>query len=227
MTVANWIFLGLIIIALGLWIISIIKHKDILQKTCECLIIPLTATLIIMWLTKSLPDSFHIIVITALAFTLISISAVFLAFEKIRTLRLAGRITSVANILCWCVLYEPIFRIHAVPAWLWILCSCVYGAAIITCCALSGKQRILFYLTFAVSFAVAAFLHFCALIFLCYERTSASVMLFGGASLCAGLVAFHFINQAKLNIKHAGIIRYSLLVASQVLIACSNILLFQ
>lgn len=225
MTIANWIFLGLIILALGLWLISIIKHKIILQKVCECLILPLSATLIIMRLTKSLPDSFHIIEITAIAFSFISISAVFLAFEKIYTLRVAGRIASLINLLCWSLLYEPIFRIHAVPVWLWILCSCVYGAAIIVSCALSGKQRILFYLTFAVSFAIAAFLHFCALIFLCYERTTASVMLFGGASLAAGLVVFHFINLTRLNIKHAGVIRYSLLVVSQILIACSNILL--
>ena len=227
MSVSNWIFLGLIIVALGLLILAYIKKLIVLQKSCECLILPLSATLITLWLTESLPDSFHIIVITIIAFTLISLSAIFLAFENIKTLRIAGRLASIANILCWCVLYEPIFRIHTVPAWLWIICSIIYIAAIITCCVLSGKQPLLFYFLFAAAFAVVAFLHFCTLMFLCYERTVASILLFAGASISVALIAFHFLNQAKIKTKHAGKIRYSLLVASQILIACSNILMIR
>ena len=227
MSVSNWIFLGLIIVALGLLILSYIKKFIILQKSCECLILPLSATLITMRLTENLPDSFHIIIITIIAFSLISISAIFLAFENIKTLRIAGRLASIANLLCWCVLYEPIFRIHAVPVWLWIICAGIYIAAIITCCIFSGKQVLLFYFLFAGAFSVAAFLHFCALMFLCYERTVASILLFAGTSISITLIAFHFLNQTRLKIKHAGVIRYCLLVASQILIACSNILMIR
>ena len=227
MSVTNWIFLGLIIVAFVLLIISYIKKIIVLQKTCECLILPLAATLITLWLTESLPDSFHIIVITVTAFALISLSGFFLAFETVKTLLFAGRLSSIANLLCWCVLYEPIFRIHSVPVWLWIICSTFYIAVIITCCILSGKQSLLFYFLFAAAFSVVAFLHFCALMFLCYERTIASLLLFAGASLSTGLITFHFLNQTKLKTKHAGVIRYSLLVASQILIACSNILLIR
>ncbi len=227
MTLTNWIILGFITVLLGLLIFSYIKSKIVLQKSCECLILPLSASIIVLSLTNRLPDSFHMIVITIIAFTLISISGIFLAFEKVTFLRIAGRITSIANIFCWILLYEPIFRIHAVPVWLCILCSVVYIAVIIFSCIISGKQALLFYALFALSFAAAAFLHFCSLMFLCFEKTVASVMLFGGTSLMTALVAFHFINQARLNIKHAGIIRYGLLVVSQVLIACSNILMIR
>ena len=225
MTIANWILLGLIIVTYGLLVLSYIRGLMILKKICACLILPLCAALIILGLTQSLPDSYHIIVITISAFSFITLSGIFLAFEQIRTLRLAGRITSIANLLCWCVLYEPIFRIHSVSVWLWIICSCVYIAVIITACIFSGKQKPLFYCLFTASFAIVAFLHFCGLIFLCYERTIASILLFTGTTLSLILMAFHFIDQAKLNFKHAGAIRFNLLIASQILIACSNILM--
>ncbi len=227
MSVSSWIFLGLIVISLSLLILSYIKKLIVLQKCCECLILPFFATLITLCLTENLPDSFHIIVITIIAFTLISLSAIFLAFENIKTLRIAGRIASIANLFCWCLLYESIFRIHTIPFWLWIICGGIYIAAIIACCILSGKQALLFYLLFASAFLIVAFLHFCALIFLCYERTLASILLFTGVSISVFLIAFHFLNQTKLKTKHAGIIRYSLLLASQVLIACSNILMIR
>lgn len=227
MTIANWIFFGLIIITYGLLILSYIKGIMLLRKICTCLLLPFCATLIVLILTQSLPDSFHIIEITITAFTFITLSGIFLAFEKIRTLRLAGRITSLANLICWCVLYEPIFRIHSVPVWLWIICSCVYIAVIVTACIFSGKQKPLFYCLFTASFAIVAFLNFCGLIFLCYERTLSSLFLFTGTTLSVILMAFHFINQAKLNFKHAGAIRFNLLIASQLLIACSNILIIR
>lgn len=227
MLIAECIFLGLITITLGLLTFSYFKKNPLMKKITECLILPLSAILIILCLTQSLPDSFHIIVITAVAFTLISISGIFLAFTEIKPLRITGRLTSVANLVCWSFFYKQIFKIHAVPAWLSFLCFAIYFGIIITSCVLSGRQALLFYVFFSVSYAAVAFLHFCSLIFLCYEKTGASIMLFTGTTLSAVLVAFHFINQTKLNIKHIGVVRYVLLITSQLLIACSNILMIR
>jgi len=225
MSIAQWIFLGLIIITLGIWSISYIKKHNILNKICGALILPFSAALIIISLTKSLPDSYHIIVITSIAFVFLSLSAVFILFDNIKTLRILSSFTSIAGLFCWCILYEPIFRIHSIAAWIWILCSCLYGLALLSFYIFTKKQTLHFYLLFTITFAVTAFLNFCALIFLCFERTGASILLFVGASLTVALACYSFYSITKQNNKHAELLRYSLLVISQLLIACSNIIM--
>lgn len=225
MTIAIWILLGVFVLTLGLLITAHIIKKTVLQKICECLIIPIFGVIATLLLTDYLPDSLHLIKITITALSLATVSTIFLAFEKIKILRIFGRILILANVFCWISLYRTVFFIHKVPLWLIILMSVIYLAGTIIAIILSGKQEIRFYILFALSFALSAYLHFCSLMFLCYEASSHGAMLFAGTTFFAGLTAFHFINQAKLKIQHAGVIRYSLLVVSQILIACSNILM--
>ena len=226
MTIASWILLGSLAVNLILLIISHILKKTLMQKITECLMIPLFGAFTVLLLRAYLPDSLHLIIVTITALSLATISTIFLSLEKIKVLRIFGRILILASVFCWASLYRIVFFIHKVPLWLTILMSGIYLAGIIAAIILSGKQEIKFYILFALSIALSAYLHFCSLIFLCFETAGSSIMLFAGTSLFAGLTAFHFINQAKLNIKHAGIIRYSLMLASQILIACSNILMF-
>ena len=227
MTDANWITLSLIIIAAGLLLFAYLKKFIMLQKVSSCFIIPLFAILNILVLRKYLPDSLHLIKVTIMALSLVTISTVFIAFEKLRTLRIAGRVLVVSSLLCWISLYHTIFYIHKVSIWLIILMCVLYLAGIVVSIILAGKQEIKFSLLFALSFALSAYLHFCSLIFLCFETSGSSVMLFAGTSVFTALTAFHFINQARLKFKHAGVIRYCLLIASQILIACSNILMIR
>lgn len=227
MTVADWILLAVFIINYGLILFANLKKIIILQKTCVCLTLPIAASFIILRLTRYLPDSYHIIVISAAAFSLVSLSTAFLAFEKIRTLRILGRIASLGNTVCWIILYRSVFKIHSVPVWFCVLIAGIYAAIIIVSCVFSGKQELKFYIAFAVSFLLATYLHFCSLIFLCWERTGYSIMMFAGTTIYAFLVSFHFMNTTKLKIKHAGGLRYNLLVISQILIACSNILMIR
>lgn len=227
MTIANWITLSLIIIAAGILLFAYLKKFIMLQKVSSCFIIPLFAILNILVLRKYLPDSLHLIKVTIMALSLVTISTVFIAFEKLRTLRIAGRVLVVSSLLCWISLYHTIFYIHKVSIWLIILMCVLYLAGIVVSIILAGKQEIKFSLLFALSFALSAYLHFCSLIFLCFETSGSSVMLFAGTSVFTALTAFHFINQARLKFKHAGVIRYCLLIASQILIACSNILMIR
>ena len=227
MTIANWILLGALIIIIGLLIVSYIIKHAMLQKICECLIIPFFGALNILLLRDFLPDSLHLIKVTIFALSIATLSTVFLAFERIKLLRIFGRIFILANVFCWCTLYRTVFFIHKVPLWLIILMCAIYLTGTVIAIILSGKQDVRFYILFAFGFALSSYLHFCSLIFLCYEKNSNSIMLFAGTTIFAALTAFHFINQAKLKIKHAGIIRYSLLVVSQVLIACSNLLMIK
>ena len=227
MTIINWILISVLAIDFILLIVSHILKKVVMQKITECLIMPVFGAFLVLLLKNYLPDSLHLIKVTIAALSLATVSTIFLSFDKYKFLRIFGRILILANVFCWITLYRSIFYIHSVPLWLIILMSCIYLAGTIAAIILSGKQELRFYILFALSFALSAYLHFCSLIFLCYEMTGHAVMLFSGTSLFAALTAFHFINQAKLKIKHAGIIRYSLLVASQVLIACSNLLMIQ
>ncbi len=227
MTIINWILISILAIDFILLIVSHILKKVILQKISECLIIPIFGTFIVLLLQNYLPDSLHLIKVTIAALSFATVSTVFLSFDQIKLLRIFGRLLILANVFCWITLYKSIFYIHSVPFWLIILMSCIYLAGTIAAIILSGKQELRFYILFACSFALSAYLHFCSLIFLCYENNGSSILLFAGTTIFAALTAFHFINQAKLKIKHAGIIRYSLLVVSQVLIACSNLLMIK
>lgn len=227
MTITNWILFSILAVNLIVLVTSHILKKVLIQKISECLIIPILGIFTVLVLRNYLPDSLHLIKVTVIALSLATISTIFLSFEKIRVLRVSGRILILANTFCWITLYRIVFFIHQVPLWLIILMTCIYLAGTITAIILSGKQEIKFYVLFAFSFALSAYLHFCSLVFLCYETTKSSIMLFAGTTAFAALTAFHFINQAKLKFKHAGIIRYSLLVTSQILIAVSNILMIK
>ena len=227
MTIINWILISVLAIDFILLIVSHILKKVVMQKITECLIMPVFGAFLVLLLKNYLPDSLHLIKVTIAALSLATVSTIFLSFDKYKFLRIFGRILILANVFCWITLYRSIFYIHSVPLWLIILMSCIYVAGTIAAIILSGKQELRFYILFALSFALSAYLHFCSLIFICYEKTGNAIMLFAGTTTFAALTAFHFINQAKLKIKHAGIIRYSLLVASQVLIACSNLLMIQ
>ena len=227
MTIINWILISVLAIDFILLIVSHILKKVVMQKITECLIMPVFGAFLVLLLKNYLPDSLHLIKVTIAALSLATVSTIFLSFDKYKFLRIFGRILILANVFCWITLYRSIFYIHSVPLWLIILMSCIYVAGTIAAIILSGKQELRFYILFALSFALSAYLHFCSLIFLCYEKTGNAIMLFAGTTIFAALTSFHFINQAKLKIKHAGIIRYSLLVVSQVLIACSNLLMIQ
>lgn len=227
MEIIKWILLGAIVVTLGLLIIAYIKNIKIMKKICECLVMPFSGTLISLLISNYLPDSLHLLKITITALSLISISTVFISFENITALRISGRFLSIFGIFTWALLYREVFYIYNVPAWLTIIAICIYAAATVTSCILSGKQEPLFFAAFAVSFAFAAYLHFCSLIFLIYSHTASSIMLFGGTTLLAALIVFHFINHDKKKIKHAGIIRYILMAAAHILIACSNVLMIR
>ena len=227
MTIAVWLLAGILPVNLGLMIFANIKKHLALQKLCVCLTLPISGSLIILLLSAYLPDSYHIMFISTIALSLVSLSTAFLAFEKFRTLRISGRIASLGNVFCWIILYRSIFKIYSVPVWLYILAACIYAAIIISACVFSGKQEPRFYGAFALSFLLAAYLNFCSLIFLCREKNSSSIMLFAGTTLYAVLVTFHFLNTTKLKIKHAGGLRFNMMFISQVLIACSNILMIR
>ena len=227
MTIINWILISVLAIDFILLIVSHILKKVVMQKITECLIMPVFGAFLVLLLKNYLPDSLHLIKVTIAALSLATVSTIFLSFDKYKFLRIFGRILILANVFCWITLYRSIFYIHSVPLWLIILMSCIYVAGTIAAIILSGKQELRFYILFTCSFALSSYQHFCSLIFLCYEKTGSSILLFAGTTIFAALTAFHFINQAKLKIKHAGIIRYSLLLASQVLIACSNLLMIQ
>lgn len=227
MTIANWILLGALVVTAGLLIFSYIKKNILVKKITESLIIPLFGAINVLILWNYLPDSLHLIKVTITALSLITVSTVFIACEEKKPLRIAGRILVLAGTAAWISLYRTIFFIHKVPLWLSIIMIALYLAGLIISIILSGKQELVFYGLFTLSFTLSAYLNFCSLIFLCFETGWSSILLFAGTSLFIALTSFHFINQARLKIKHAGVIRYCLLIASQILIACSNILMIR
>jgi hypothetical protein len=132
MTIANWILLSIIIINTGLIILSWIKNFSILQKICECIMLPLFGAMDILILKEYLPDSLHLMKVTIITLALVTISTVFLSFEKVKILRILGRILVVLSVVCWITLYRSVFFIYKVPLWLTLLMGFIYLAGTIT-----------------------------------------------------------------------------------------------
>ncbi|MBP5519181.1 MAG: hypothetical protein J6X84_01195 [Treponema sp.] len=227
MHVIDWILLAIVLITIGILIFACASKKNILKKVSECLVIPLFAILNITLLVQSLPDSRHILRISTLVLLLISVSTICMTYSSKRLLRILARLLIFASVFCWISLYRTIFYIHKVPFWLIILMILVYIVTIVFACIISGKQEGIYYFIFAIGFAPYAYLNFCTVIFLCFERTISSIILFAGSVIFLLLNSFQFINQARLKFKHADVIRYILLITSQILIASSNILMIR
>lgn len=223
MTLLNWIFIGLLVIDTALIVISIIKKIDLMQKICCALFFPIALVHIPLLLVDYLPDSFHSILFSILALSAIAVSFCLYIFFANKIAALI--IFSLGNAL-WCELFRTIFYIYRMPSWAIIFILCFYIAIIIACHIITGHKRTPEYLIVTITLFFASMLNFIGLFNLICVPCAKSILLFAGSFLNVLIIIFHFIDEAKLKIKHGMQLRMLLLTASQFLIAYSNVLLF-
>lgn len=227
MSTICWILCGLIFISLLIYFIFLfVKKVEILQYISSIFPILLTGILNLLFLYSNIPDSYHIIKISAIAFTLASITQILSSFVDNRKGKIAEGILFISSLFIWIELYKSVFYIFRVPNWINIIAGCTYLVIILLLLLIFiKKQTFLFYLFAVLSLVLVSFLHYCAFVSLCYQPANFSIVKFIGITILMGYIVFGLLNNSIINLKLKNMISFLSLFISFTLIALSNLMI--
>lgn len=225
-----WVCIGIITIALVLYIIGAIKNIPLMQSIPEVFLLPAAAAIVISLLNDYLPDASHIFRISIMAIVTIAISQIFAIFDKIKLCRQASLILILINTIIWINLYGTTFYIYYVYRTTMIIAALIYAVifGIVILHLKPFSKEIL--LKFAVFYFPAAFLNFCGFITMIHSRRSYSYFLFIGSIFLMLFIIFETFkvaNVLKFNERIQKIVRTILLTAAQTLITASGLLMIR
>ena len=227
MFLINCIFLSLIVINTGLYILSLIKKIDMLKTVSSTLILPLSGVYLTIFLLQYLPDSRHIILVTTAALILASVSVILFVISKLKTGQILYKVTYTLNLAVWIELFRSCFFIYRVPALLFVLSSVFYLILTFALFIFIGKQKFYFYFSQIIPLAFSFILHFCSLVYLCFNPCLQTILLFAGTSAAAALIFVYILNLSRYKFKFYRQTLFAILIFSQVVISVSNILLIK
>ena len=180
MNVYTWIFTGLLVADIVIFIVGIIKNIALMEKIAGCFLIPFAAGIIISILTEFLPDSHHIIFISSFAFLFASL-CVASVFGKKNVFKYLCKLFFVLAVCIWTMLIVSVYRIYRIPDFVFIISGAVYLAGLIVICFFIKKQRLYKYASALVKYAAASFLSFTSFISLVYEKRLYAGLMFTGS----------------------------------------------
>ncbi len=225
-----WVCIGIITIALVLYIIGAIKNITLLQSIPEVFIYPAIATIIISLLDNYMPDASHIYRISIMAVLTVAVSLIFAIFEKIKICRQISLVMLLLNTILWINLYGTTFYIYYVYRTTMVIASIVYALVfLIVILHLRPFSKELL-LKSAIFYIPAAFLNFCGIVTMTHSRRSYSYVLAAGAIFLMLLFIFETFKAGKvlkINERVQRIVRTILLTAAQALITASGLLMIR
>ena len=193
MNTTAWIFTGLLVVDLILYITALAKRLNALEKTARALFIPFTAGLVISILTLYLPDSHHIIVISSLSFGTASIFMLFTLGDKNRFLRGTEEFFYILVQSMWGLLIISVYRIFRVSELVYIIPGVIYLAGFVVICIFIKKQKFLKYCAAFIQYSFSVTFGLTTLICLIYEKRLFGVMMFiSSLTFMFGTVLFIF-----------------------------------
>lgn len=225
MFILNWIFLGLSAFSLLLYIISLLKNIDTLQKISSIMMITFFGILNIAFLANKLPDTYNTLITTIITYSILITTIALDAFLKTKYIDNIKYSFFLITTLTWISLYNSVFYIFRISNVLIIFMILVYISLFIFTCIKIGKQKSHFYFYSLIELLPCYFLNFTSIISLLYGKTLNSLVLFLGTSTNVALVLFYIFN-IKKSYKHERMIKYLSLLAAQLLISYSNVILF-
>lgn len=225
MFILSWIFLGLSVVSLLLYTISLLKNIDTLQKISSIMMITFFGILNIVLLANKLPDTFNTLITTIITYAILITTIALGAFLKTKYINNIKYSLFLITTLIWVSLYNSVFYIFRVSNLLIILMITIYISLFIFTCIKIGKQKSHFYFYSLIELFSCYILNFCSIISLLYGRTLNSLVLFLGTSTNIALVLIYIFN-IKKSYKHERMIKYLSLLAAQLLISYSNVILF-
>lgn len=225
MNTLNWIFLGLSALSLLLYIISLIKKIEILNKISSILLITFLGTLNTLFLLNKLPDSFNTVIFSITTYILLTTAYLLSTLKENKLLKKVILFIFFTNNILWLSFYKSIFYIFRIPTLLFVfVCLCYITLSSFSFIKI-GKQKLNFYFYSFLELVPCFCLNFCSIISLIFGRTLNSLVLFLGTSANIALVIFYIFN-IKKSYKHERMIKYLSLLAAQLLISYSNVILF-
>lgn len=178
MNVYTWIFAGLLGVALLLYIIGLVQRIGPLEKVARVLFVPFLGSMILSMLTEYLPDSYHIMFISAFAFGAAVIFMLLTIRDKSIFIKAAENFFYIANQFLWQLLIVSVYRIYRVPQWLFIIAGAVYFAGLVVIFIFIKKQSFLKYASGIILYAFSTILGITTLVSLIYEKRLFAVMMF-------------------------------------------------
>ena len=225
MTIAISILGGLSLITLSLYIIFYIKKNEMIKRVSSTAIFPITGLLCILILMTSLPDSFNIIIYTAIVYLFVTITVILFFHEEKPLARIAERTCFLIAAFTWINLYRTVFYIYRVPLFFILFMVILYVFLNAAVLIVSGKQKLNYYIVAIISISLVSILHFCSFVSLCFGRTLSSVVLFCGTTTNVFLTVRYLIKYSKHDNKQKNLLHFVLLFAAVTLISYSNVIL--
>ena len=177
MNVYTWIFTGLLGVSLLLYIIGQVQRIGALEKTARALFVPFSGSLILSILTSYLPDSYHIMFISAFAFVAAIIFMLFTLKDKNRFIKAAENFFYIVNQVLWLLLIVSVYRIFKIPQWLFIITGTLYFAGFVVILIFIKKQNFLKYVSSFILYVFSTAIGITTLISLIYEKRLFAVMM--------------------------------------------------
>lgn len=226
----NWLFAALFIITFGLFITSYCIKKELITKITSIFLLPLFTINPLLFHFQFIPDSYHCIRYSIIAFFFFWIFQIMMILNKNKITMRAAKIFYLAGVFVWIDFYKSIFYVYAPPVWLTIISSIVFlGIIIITLFLTSPKGSVFSFkknIVLIITIAAIEFLVYASFVALIYSHKANNIILFIGMILLLFSIIFYMIEAMYKNVKFAKEIRQTAIILSQFAICLSNLLVF-
>ena len=228
MNVYTWIFTGLLLVDLILYIVGLGKNVALMEKICRGLFIPLIAGIVLSILSEYLPDSHHIIFISSFAFFTSSLFVLASLKEKNKFFKFAEHFLFIITEVLWLLLIISVYRIYRVPQLFFILTGIVFIAGFVVICFFIKKQEPVKYAAALIQYFFSAALCTTALVSLIYEKRAFAILIFTGSLTILCHVIFEIFQRTRpfaINKKTEKFVVTILSVLAQTLMGVGGILM--
>ena len=227
MNVYAWIFTGLLVVTLVLYIVGLVQRIIPLENTARSLFIPFTGGLIISLLSNYLPDSHHIILIASMAFFAATLSMIF-TLKKTKFSKFGEHFLFLLTNSFWLWLICSVYRIFKVSNILFILTGIVFAAGFIVISVFVKKQSLVKYVAAIIQYLFASIVCTTALVSLIYEKRAFGLLMFLGSLITLSHVVFETFQRTRpfaISSKVERIIVTILFVTAQALMGTGAVLM--
>lgn len=225
MNIVIYILCGFTVLDILLTSISYAKQSKTFNIITALSLFPILSILSILLMIQKYPDSLKTIIITGITTIFSTLSLLYLFIDNKKT-QILSKISFSITSLTWTTLFSTILFIHKIPTSFNIIVLILYFLLIAASVYFIGKQKLHIHLIKTFFIIIAILLNYFGLIFICYERTLASVVLFMGTTGNLLLAVNMAANFPKIDLKKEKLLRFIIMIASQTLIAYSNVILF-
>lgn len=230
METLGWIFLGLLVVSLFLFILGTIKNWGILIKISRIFILPFSCVIILLHLKDFFPDSKHIFFLTTIALIFISLCELCFSFENLKFFRYFGRFLFLLSNAAWIELFISTFYIYRPAQWMNILFGSIYFVILVLLLIICGKNKIGTYFSILIGYASVILLNYSAIITWIFSKREYAAFLTAGTTIL--LLSFIFYEKQKtkpwkINDRIELIIRTLLITYAQALITASTIFMIR